>query len=560
MDIKDTLVKKKRISPRVLTRQLLIAALSAALSCGRLPYGASPFGFAALAAASGLDVLGVSAGALLGLVLSDTPLITLGAYVLILTLRAVFSLVEGKGARVFCEHISLSPVAAATGAFAQGAYALITGELLYYHLFGLILSVVTAAVAAPLWRTVSSRAAVGGMGFWRYLSCLSLICAVCFSLRGYYLYGIPISAFTCALFTLLAARHIGATAGGVVGGMGGLCVSVIFAPSFAFCGTVCGALISLSPLLAVSMGVLVAVAWGAYINGVLAVISLFSAFLSAAVIFYVVNKLYLSEIWGRADTGAALKPKILSGDVALIRLDNAGTRLRRLCRGLSRLSGILSAEGESEERGELFEGMDGELSSEEYAGYINDILREDIPALDYRSVADYLDRIMSDASDEPFIDTGRSELLTDMLIKRFSRDDIRAVYHGKDRNNITVLCDSESFLRRRCEELAIFLSDAVCLQLDMGEVRSSEGRAYISFQQTPLLSVSVFGKKKNAVEEKSFCGDSFGVADGAQSGRFFAFINDGMGSFLYTRPIFRQKGSKRERKTRNPHQTRTKPL
>ena len=45
-----------------------------------------------------------------------------------------------------------------------------------------------------------------------------------------------------------------------------------------------------------------------------------------------------------------------------------------------------------------------------------------------------------------------------------------------------------------------------------------------------MLSVSVFGKKKNASAEDSFCGDSFGVADGAPSGRFFAYISDGMGS------------------------------
>ena len=533
MDIKDTLVSEKRLSVGTVTRQLALAVLSAAVSIGELPLGVSPLGFAALGAVSGWDVIGVSIGVLAGLVRSETPLIMFGAYALTLLLRAVFSLIEGKNTRTFDEHLSLRAVAAATGAFAIGVYRLIVNDMLYYYLFGLIASVAVVTVATPLWHIIASRENEGRYVFFKYVSLISLASAVTWGVRGISAYGVVLSVLSCTVFTLLATRRYGASFGGVLGGISGLCVSVLYAPSFAFCGTVYGLLHSVSPLLSAVLSFLVAIGWGVYINGILAASSLLPALMSAIFIFYVIDRLYLSEIWAREGKTDVKFQAILAGDIALIRLDNTATGMKRLCQGFSRLSSVLEGRKRDTDTDEAMLEI-GDLGAdtrfEEYVGYINGVLRNDFPSVDYKRVAEYLSQVTEDTGTELSIDTERSEMLTEILISKYGREDVRAVAYGSSKPRIAVLCDGESFLRSRCEDVARILSDVCGYAVTYGEIRESDGRAYLTFRQIPILGVSVFGKKKNAYAEEVFCGDSFGVVDKSEEGRFFAFISDGMGS------------------------------
>ena len=529
MDVKDTVVSEKRVGVGVATRQLSLAVMSAAVSIGVLPFGVSPLGFAALCAVTGWSVIGVSIGAVVGLIRSEAPLVTLGAYALTLLLRALFSLAEGKHTRVFEERLSMRVIAAATGAFALYVYRLVANELLYYYLFGLIISIVAVIAATLLWSVLDKKESK--YVFLRYISLIALSSAVTWGVRGISVYGVALSVLSCTVFTLLTTRRHGASLGGVLGGISGLCVSALYAPSFAFCGTVYGLLYSVSPLLAAVLSLGVAVAWGAYINGIFAVSALLPALMSAIFIFYVVDKLYLSELWAEEKTSEKCFQAVLSGDVALIRLDRTVSGMKKLCQGFSRLSAVLSgkkqnaqADGLMLEIGEM--GADVKL--EEYVGYVNGMLRNDFPSLDYKRVADYLAEIMTDT--ELYIDIQRSEMLTELIMAKYGRDDARAVVHGKDKRKVTVLCDSEGFLKSRCEGIARILTDVFGYRVSYGDVRESGGRAYLTFWQSPVLSVSVFGKKKNAYSEDTFCGDSFGVVDGASDGSFFAFISDGMGS------------------------------
>lgn len=531
MDVKETLVSEKRVGIGVATRQLALAVLSAAVSVGTLPFGVSPLGFAALGAVSRLDVIGVGIGVLFGLIRSETPLIAVGAYALTLLLRAIFSLAEGKNTRVFDEHLSLRAVAAATGAFSLYLYRLIINELLYYYLFGLIISVAAVAVATLFWSVIAREREDNRYTFWRHLSWISLACAVTWGVRGISVYGVVLSVLACTTFTLFTTRRHGASIGGVLGGVSGLCVSVLYAPSFAFCGTVYGLFRSVSPLLSSAVAFLVSVAWGTYINGIGALTTLVPALMSAIFIFYVVDRLYLSEIWTEEKESGEPFGVAMSGDVALIRLKNTERGMKKLCHSFSRLSAALSgkknevmAEDVHIEIGDI--GAETQL--EEYVGYINGVLRNDFPSLDYKTVADYLAEMMTDT--QLFVDTEQSEMLTEILVAKYGRNDLRAVAHGREKRKITVLCDGDGFLRSRCEGVARTLSDVCGYTVSYGEIGQTEGRAYLTFWQSPLLSVSVFGKKKNAYSEDVFCGDSFGVVDGADEGRFFAFISDGMGS------------------------------
>ena len=531
MDVKKALVNEKRISIGAATRQLVLATLSAAVSLGRLPFGVSPLGFAALGAVSKWDVIGVSIGLLWGLIRSDMPLITLGAYALVLLLRAIFSFAEGRAVRIFGERVSMRIIAATTGAFALYTYRLIANELLYYYLFGLILSVVAVALATPLWSVISGEAKERGYSIWRYLAWISLACAVTWGVRGISVYGITLSVLSCTVFTLLTTRRHGAAVGGVLGGVSGLCVSVLYAPSFVFCGTVYGLFRFVSPALASTLALLVSVAWGAYINGISALLTLTPALMSSIFMFYVINKLYLSEIWVDRKETSDTRERTLAGDAALIRLEYTEEKMKRLCQALSRLSSLLSgkkreamADDLSFEIGEL--GVDTCL--EEYVGYVNGVLRNDFPSIDYRLMAEYIEDAYAER--EIFADTQKSAMLTEVLTSKYGRDDLRTVAHGKDKLSITVLCDGQGFLRSRCEDIARTLSDICGYSLNYGKISEAEGRAMITFAKAPLLSATVFGKRKSSSEEGTFCGDSFGVVDKRSEGRLVAFISDGMGS------------------------------
>jgi hypothetical protein len=127
--------------------------------------------------------------------------------------------------------------------------------------------------------------------------------------------------------------------GAVLGAAAGLCVSVLYAPLFAF-GAVCyGLIYALSPWLAALSVFAVGMAWGVYIDGIGALSALLPALMAGCFLFYVMDRLYLQKSGVKAkveaveecDGGVAVSPT----DVALLRLDSSARRIKLLCEGFS---------------------------------------------------------------------------------------------------------------------------------------------------------------------------------------------------------------------------------
>lgn len=539
MDVKKTLDNEKTIKGAFVIRQLFFVGAAALVSRGQLPFGAIPFGFAALCAVSGADVVGAVVGTAIGLIGGEPPWVILGAYAITLLMRAIFSLTEGKHTALFEEHLSLRIVSAATGAFALGLYRLLTSGFLYYYLWGSVISILTAAVATFLWYSLSDKEAAlkteRGYSLWRAAAFVSFASAVVWGLRGVDLFGISLSAFLCAFITLFATRRFGIGFGAVLGAISGLCVSVTYAPLFAFGSVTFGLLYAVSPLVAVLSSFIVGMAWGIYIDGMLAVTSLLPALMAACFIFFAWDKLYpMTEEEEKSEGVSEDIYSIRPTDVALLRLDDSARRIKLLCEGFSSLSKILSNSSDKSDSpltGELFAEV-GELGGEthmnDYVGYMSDILRTNAPALDYGTVADYLAGVMTGSNAD--VDVGLSENITAELEKKFPSSSLRAVAFDGDGGKITLLCDSDELLRRKADELRETVSTVCSYQVCCREVEDFEGQPYLTFYRRPILDVTFSGRKRNASDEEEFCGDSFGVIWQKGEGKVFSFISDGMGS------------------------------
>lgn len=539
MDVKKTLEDKKTAKAAFVARQLFFVGVAALVARGQLPFGAAPFGFAALCAVSGADVVGVTVGTAIGLIGGGPPWVTLGAYAITLLMRAVFSLTEGRETSLFGEHLSLRIVSAATGAFALGLYRLLTGGFLYYYLWGAIISILTASAATFLWYSLTDKEIASRTedryGLWRAAAFVAFASATVWGLRGVSFFGISLSAFVCALITLFATRRAGIGLGAVLGAVSGLCVSVTYAPLFAFGAVTFGLLYAVSPLIAVVSSFIVGMAWGVYIDGTFAVTSLLPALMASGFLFFAIDKLY--PIDGKklvSDSASDEAYSIRPTDIALLRLDDSARRVKLLCEGFSSLSRMLSNSNDAEDSpltGELFAEVGeigGETHMNDYVGYMSEILRTNAPALDYGTVADYLAGVMTGSNAD--VDVGLSENITAELEKKFPRASLRAVAFGGDGGKITLLCDSEELLRRRADELRKTVSAVCAYPVCCREVDDFEGQPYLTFYRRPILDVTFSGRKRNASDEEEFCGDSFGVIWQKGEGKVFSFISDGMGS------------------------------
>ena len=112
---------------------------------------------------------------------------------------------------------------------------------------------------------------------------------------GLTLVGMPLSVFGAMAITLYYSRHGGFTYGLVTGTVCGIAYSPMLAPVFAFAAIVSGALWKVSVFFACLSACTVGMAWALYVEGISALTSILPASLAAALIFAVVDKLYLSE-------------------------------------------------------------------------------------------------------------------------------------------------------------------------------------------------------------------------------------------------------------------------
>lgn len=566
MDVKGRKKKKSESENKNwIGGHILYALAGAAVGLVQLPFGASPFGFAVICAVPRKRVLATAVGVCLSVFARTTDktafLICVGITLLI---RAFLSLLSARPetgqsrlSGIFEEHISLRIVCAAIGGFSTGAWKLLTGGFLYYYLYGAIISILSAALAAALW------VGVGDVLDEKYLSkyppalktlgFMSLCAAVVYGVSELSFYGISLPAFLCMFLSLTAMRKKGILYGSFLAMLTGLAVSVTYAPLFVF-ATVCYGFISgVSPLLGAVASFAVGMAWGVYTDGMGALTSLLAALLAANVLFLTVDRLYFVE--ERQPKSESCEKKTVDGneqerlDVALARLDDTAGRIKLLCEGFSSLSGTLLGldsappplggigeyaqkvgRGLSVEIGELGESTEEEIPVGLYEDLWADEQRTRALALDYRALSDYLAGIMVENQKDYTVDQKLTDALVEELERSFGKGAARATAFGETAQRIIVTASEKEFFVSNQKELKR-VTERVCgYSLKAGDVCESGESFYVIFRRVPMLTFTCAGLRKSSAAESDFCGDSFGTVCREDGGRLFAYISDGMGS------------------------------
>ena len=569
MDVKKSMRvgsdKKIKLESLDIFGDVIYAAAGAATGMATLPFGALPFGFALLCAVPRRRMVAVSAGLLLASLSQTKILPFVGCILLTLAIRALLGLIGGKRggdkilSRVFCEPVSLRVVSAALGAFTLGLYRLIGSGFLYYHLIGTVISVTFAALGAFLWVSVgnvtdgeyteSKNAALRAVGF------MTLCVAVVWGLRSVSFYGISFSALACMFISLVVMRKKGILYASFLSIFMGLAVSVTYAPLFVFSTLCYGFLSAVSPLLGAAASFSVGMAWGIYTDGIFAVSTLLAALLFANVLFFTVDKLFLGSTVEEKIEPQEVQIKAEGYDdareIALVRLDDAAGRIKLLCEGFSSLSDLLlnktaseqnlSGIGEMSKRlglglsveiGEMAQAV-GEDANDVYPYYksaVADEQRMRALAMDYRAISDYVAGIMVENQSDYITDRELGERVSGELCRVLSRDDVRAGVFGECAKRILVTSTEASVLERHRRDIENAVSRVCGFPVRCGEPSEIAGVSYVSMYRAPVLDATCAGRRRRAIGEEKYCGDSFGSVMREEGGTLFAYISDGMGS------------------------------
>ncbi len=586
MDTKIQDIKKRgtysgNLTVRQICTALMYLALGAIMGRAELPFGAMPFGLALFCSAS-TYALAALGGTLLSVVGMSEAIPLLCAYAVAALLRLIFSLAtrenrqgqSGFFERIFCEPFFLRAIAAGIAAFALGAYRLAIGGFLYYDLFGMLVTLGVAILGtlalSPLSRAGGANGSSVKRFFW-YAGYVALCAAAVFSLRGYSPYGVSLSALACMLLTLYTTKRRGVSLGVLVGMTSGLCVSVVYAPLFIFASVCYGLLSSVSATLGCFSAFAAGIAWGVYMNGISAFLSLFSALMSATLLFLVADRLFLSgeRTHKNAESRAEASPEaesvaVLDGsEIAVARFDDSARRIKELCMSLSSLSESLLGETDGEERIDdgsrrgksvLFaeigeEGVvvkksgvktNGKPRKGKQRSYAIEELADISPlsaeggkkesfALDLAAISDYIADIMvgNDSDYQP--DESLAAEISSALKQGFKESSFRVGVFGGHRRRILICCDDISRLRADIGRIERYICKRFDMALEAREPFELGGRAYAVLERRAVLGVS-FAQRKRSASGQTLCGDSVGTVTDEGGGRAYAFISDGMGS------------------------------
>ena len=240
------------------------------LGACRLPFGTSPLGIGLLCA-SPTRILWIFVGLCLSaLSVPETAFIYIFSYATALTVRLLSKLLgdshaDGQSKSLaFNEGLYLRLLTSSISAFMVGIYSVILGDFQFYHLWGLILSV----LVAPISTFAYSGAFQKENKKYRDLALCIILASVSFALREMYVVGVSLGVFFVFFVTLLTCRSRGVWQGAVVGLISGLAYSPIYAPAFALAGFAAGALWSVSAPLAIVGAGASGMLWGFYVDGI----------------------------------------------------------------------------------------------------------------------------------------------------------------------------------------------------------------------------------------------------------------------------------------------------
>ncbi len=514
-----------------------------ALGSAVLPFGAVPFGFAVLCV-GGLRCVLAYIGLCLSLFFAEQPIIMLTAYTLCLGVRAAVSLLGDEKSvsigllanKIFREPPSMRVIGAAVGAFALGLSRLIKSGFLYYDLFGALIGLCVAVLAGVLWYFADSRRHT-------FLSSLALasLCAACvWGLGAFSVYGISLSVLVCMLASLVLTRYKGMRVGVLTALASGLCVSFELAPLFVF-GAVCYSILGVfSPILGCVSCISVGLAWGVYMDGLGALTELLPALLSANVIFLAISKLYSKN--GHSEGSESIGRSVgVDGEyIARLELAELKEKGELVSKSISELCELL---GRVDEQPMPSENIEDVLKKARYSrsgltaevGEIGIRAHSDTCTLHadtadcLLAVSEYLGSIMELKRSEYTVDGELTEKLCACLSKSNIKINECAVL-GETEKRAVFFCDAPKLLEEHSRELCELTQKVFGFTVLASDVKQIGERSYMSVSRGRILRASIAGKKRNAEDEREFCGDSFGMLTSTWSSQAAAFICDGMGS------------------------------
>lgn len=582
---------------------LLVGYLS---SLAALPFGAMPFGIALLAAAD-RDAVFVYLGLALSCLFSfegSVSLVLFGIYTALILLRALvrltldnpFSRREDKPApkelllSLLSEAAGYRILLSAVGAFALGACFAIGGGLLYYDIFGLLISTAVAPLATYIFTGFFCRRGVA-----RELGFLA-ICAVCvFGALPLTIYGVSLAAFGALWITFAVSEKKGLGYGAITGLALGLIYSPLLSPLFVLSALCIGIFMKLSAALACFCAFFVSAAWGFYVKGIYALDGLFPAILSACLLYAVWHRLFTAQAKAAESKRLAECKVLKESELDGIRLFDMNRRMSAISDGLSSLSsffeeiklrypkqaelmkicedalrsscsGCPMGEG-CKEKGRI-ENEAGRLSAllrknrglspldfdrelVSRCGRLPDILdeinynsglrmyssdksfeeKDEVFAPDYKALSRLLEKSMEEESDEYTVDIRLSDSLCAPL-SRLGLDIRGVLVYGRRRRTVYIKGGD----LRQLEDNKSVIFDTVCgclpflVDADSLCVRRCSGDgAALSVCEKNRLAVSCVSRQTRARGEARFCGDSLTTFQNKDS-RFFSLISDGMGS------------------------------
>ena len=580
------------------------ALLGAASGCASLPFGALPFGIALLAAAD-KNALLIYIGLAISCLSADdaaTAIIRLGVYTALLLVRALVALTvddrfKGSSSRLSAKQLLSSMLteaplyrclSASLAALALGACSFFGGGLLYYDLFGLLISVSVSPLATLIFYGAFEKS-----GSAREIGLLSIFSAAVYGVRDLKLYGVSLSLLAALMITLYVTERGGLGRGCVTGLALGLAYSPILSTSLVLSALCAGIFMKISPSLSYFTAFISSSAWAFYIKGIYALDGIFGALLSACLLYSAFRRLFgvTSATTSKVNERCSVLPE---SELDSVRLFEMNRRMSAISEGLGDLSSFFeqiklryprqsdliricseafesscsgcSMEHTCPQRRQI-EGESVRLSSvlrrnrgispldldRELVGRCSrlpDILdeinynsgirsasdrpyggKDEVFAPDYRALSRLLERSMEDESGEYTIDAELSRRLRRPLDGLGTGIDGVLVY-GKRRRTVYIKGDSEKELRENSNSVLKVLEDNLPFSLDRESLcvrRCSDNSVALSVGERETLRASYVSKKKLAREEISFCGDSVSIFENRDK-RFFAVISDGMGS------------------------------
>lgn len=320
-----------------LLRHLLLAALGALVAGAELFFGVKPFALALTAAATELWPAAALGATAFFLVTGDY--LSVAALALVIGTRLVLSLLQAKGTsgELLHDRPLFRIFAAALAALVTGAITLFRGELLYFDLFALLLSVAAAPLATLLYVGLFSEKD-SPLPNAREIGVAAVVLTVIFALRRVSFFGILPAAVIATGVALVLTAHRGILWGMGGGLVAGVCFDPKLAPAFLLAALAFGLLQKSSRGGGVLAAGAAAAAFAFLVGKNSALVSLLPALLTAGALFLATDSAGLIE-------GAPARQLAIGRRRAAVQSARAGEqasgegRIRELSEALSELSG-----------------------------------------------------------------------------------------------------------------------------------------------------------------------------------------------------------------------------